>query len=414
MSKQAGKKKLCHGLVCITLPALHMGQRRVVREALRFNVLACGRRFGKSTLGIDRLIVAAVYGDPTAYFCPTHKMLAEVWRNARHTLQPLTQQVSAQQHRIELITGGLVEMWSLENADAVRGRKYRRVIIDEAAMVRDLAQAWQMVIRPTLADLRGDAWLLSTPRGRDFFWECFQRGQERSEQAQDEWRSWRLPTSSNPNISQAELVAAQRELPEQVFRQEFLAEFLDQSGAVFRRVLEAATSTPQEAALPGHSYVMGVDFARQADYSVLSVIDTTTSELVALDRFNQIDYQVQLGRLHALAQRFGPTVIVAEQNSIGVPLIEQLQRLGLPISPFVTTSASKARIIDGLALAFEQGTLRLLPDPVLLAELQAFEMERMPSGLVRYSAPPGSHDDTVMSLALAWSACSEGGPLLLW
>jgi phage FluMu gp28-like protein len=283
-------------------------------------------------------------------------------------------------------------------------------VIDEAALARDLGRTWQMVIRPTLADLRGDAWLLSTPRGRDFFWECFQRGQR----AGGEWKSWHMPTSSNPHIDPAEIEAARADLPERVFQQEFLAHFLDQSGGVFRRVREAATATPQDAALPQHSYVMGVDFARQADYTCLAVIDTTTSELVALDRFNQVDYQVQLGRLQALAERFEPAVIVAEQNSIGLPLIEQLQRAGLPISPFVTSNASKTRIIDALALAFEQGSLRILNEPVLLDELQAFELERLPSGMVRYSAPPGKHDDTVMSLALAWSACQQPGSLLLW
>jgi hypothetical protein len=409
-------KRLCHGAVCITLPALHAGQRRVVREAARFNVLACGRRWGKSVLGVDRLVESVLYGAPAAYFCPTHKMLAEVWRTVRHRLQPLTERVNMEQHRIELVTRGTLEMWSLEAPDAVRGRRYRRVVIDEAAMVRDLAHAWQMVIRPTLADLRGDAWLLSTPRGRNFFWECFQRGQaaDAAQASWAEWKSWRMPTATNPHIAPSEIAAARRELPEMVFRQEFLAEFLDQAGGVFRRVTDAATASTQDAALVGHGYVMGVDFARQNDYSVLTVIDTTTRELVALERFNQIDYQVQLGRLHALAERFSPTVIVAEQNSIGLPLIEQLQRQGLPVSPFVTTSASKARIIEALALAFEQGNLRILDNPILIHELQAFAMERLPSGLIRYSAPPSDHDDTVMSLALAWSACEESSSLLLW
>jgi phage FluMu gp28-like protein len=394
----------------VRLPALHTAQRQVVARAARWNVLACGRRWGKSTLGIDRLIQPALYGDPVAWCSPTYKMLLEIWRSVRQTLQPLTVRSVQADHRIELRTGGVVEMWSLEHPDALRGRKYRRVVIDEAAMVRELAYVWQQVLRPALADLGGDAWLLSTPRGHDYFWRCFRNGQE----GLPGWRSWQMPSGSNPFLDPAEIDAARRELPEQVFRQEFLAVFLDQAGAVFRRVQEAATATPQEEALPGHSYVMGVDWGRQADYTCLAVIDTTTRELVALDRFNQIDYQVQLGRLHALARRFAPLVIVAEQNSIGLPLIEQLQRDGLPVSPFVTSNASKMRMIDALALAFEQGTLQILPDPVLLAELHAFEMERLPSGLVRYAAPPGQHDDCCIALALAHQATLESGPLVLW
>ena len=81
---------------------------------------------------------------------------------------------------------------------------------------------------------------------------------------------------------------------------------------------------------------------------------------------------------------------------------------------FTTTNASKMRVIDALALAFERQEIRILPDPILIAELQSFEMERLPSGLMRYSAPEGLHDDTVMALALAWHGVASAQPLLLW
>ena len=70
-------------------------------------------------------------------------------------------------------------------------------------------------------------------------------------------------------------------------------------------------------------------------------------------------------------------------------------------------------MIDALAMAFEQGAIRILNDPVLVGELQAYEMERLPSGMLRYSAPEGMHDDTVIALALAWSGVSNT-PWLLW
>ncbi|NJK82280.1 MAG: hypothetical protein HC876_19165 [Chloroflexaceae bacterium] len=395
----------------IQLPRPHAGQWRIVREARRWNCVVCGRRWGKTVLGINRLVLPALEGAPVAWMSPTYRMLAEVWREVTHLLRPVAVRVVAEQYRIELYGGGVVEMWSLEQPDTIRGRKYRRVVIDEAAMVRDLGTVWQMVIRPTLTDLRGDGWLLSTPKGRGFFWECFQRGQ----QPEGAWKSWQMPTSSNPFIAPDEIAAAQHELPERIFAQEYLAQFLDDAGGVFRRVHEAATATPQEHAIPGHAYVMGVDWGRSGDYSCFAVVDTTTRALVALDRCNQIDYALQLGRLAALAERFTPDVILAEQNSIGTPLIEQLQRAGrLPVQPFVTSNSSKLHIIEGLALALERGDLAILDDPILRGELEAYEMERLPSGMVRYSAPPGRHDDTVMALALAWHAAGSTGPLVLW
>ncbi len=411
-TRSIGKPGRKTGELHIKLPGLHTEQRRVVAEAGRFSVLACGRRWGKSTLGLDRLIEPALYGAPVAFFSPTYKMLTETWRLAKTRLQPVAARINETRHCIELVTGGVVEMWSLYSADTVRGRKYGRVVIDEAAMVRDLGEAWQSIIRPTLTDMRGDAWLLSTPRGRGFFWECFQRGQQAGDA--EGWRSWQMPTSRNPYIDAAEIEAARRELPERVFLQEYEAVFLEDAGSVFRRVLEAATAEAQAQALPGHSYCMGVDWARQADFSCFAVVDSTTRELVCLERCNQVDYAVQLGRLQALAGRFQPEVIVAEQNSIGLPLIEQLQRADLPVQPFVTTAGSKARLIEALALALEQGSLRILNDAVLIGELESYQMERRPSGMVRYSAPPAQHDDTVMALALAWSAAGDAGSLVLW
>jgi len=135
-----------------------------------------------------------------------------------------------------------------------------------------------------------------------------------------------------------------------------------------------------------------------------------------MDRFNQIDYVVQRARLEALAGRYNPGTIIAESNAMGEPIIEQLQRDGLPVRGFTTTNASKAQAIEALALAFEQGTITILNDPVLIGELQAYEMKRSPSGMATYSAPEGMHDDTVMSLAMAWQGMNvpTGSPFAIF
>lgn len=384
----------------ISLPRLHAGQVRLRDEAARFNVAACGRRFGKTVFCETELVQPALAGEPVAWFAPTYRMLAEVWRDIRATLLPVTAHVLAQEHRIELVTDGVVDMWSLDNPDAIRGRAYRRVVIDESGVVPDLEAKWLEVIRPTLTDLKGDAWFPGTPKGRNGFWRLWLRGQD---QAQDEWRSWRMPTIANPHIDPAEVGAARRGMPERVFAQEYMAAFLEDGGGVFRRITQAARCRPQDGPEPGHVYVAGVDWGKMEDFTVLSVVDATTREQVALERFNRIDYHVQMGRLRALQERWRCARIKIERNSMGEPLFEQAARDGLPVEPFLTTNATKTALIDALALAFEQDALGILDDPVQRAELEAYEMERLPSGLLRYSAPSGAHDDTVMALALAWS-----------
>lgn len=347
---------------------------------------------------MDLCIDVALSGWPVAWFAPTYKFLAEAWREMRETLQPYLTRANATDRRMELITGGVVDMWSLDSPDAGRGYRYARVVIDEAAMVSDLEQAYNAAIRPTLTDFAGDMWMLSTPKGRNYFWRLFQHGQD------DEmplWASWSMPTHTSPLISPDEIEAARQTLPERVFMQEYDAEFLEDS-AVFRRILEAATAEPQSSAQYEHSYVIGVDWGKYEDFTVLTVVDITTQEVVCIDRFNMIDYQVQLQRLRALYERFKPRQVIVESNGIGDPLIEQLRAAGLTIVPFVMTSASKTDIIEALMLAFERGRIRIPEDNVLIAELQAFEVERLPSGRLRYQAPSGYHDDCVMSLAMAW------------
>jgi len=388
----------------LTLPAPHAAQRRVLHESKRFNVLPCGRRWGKTVLGIDRGSEAVLRGLPVAWFAPSYKILADAWRELVRALRPVTTRVQESEHRLELLTGGVIEAWSLDGPDPARGRKYGRAILDECGLVAKLEEAWNGAIRPTLADLRGDAWFLGTPKGRNYFWQAYQRGLD---PAQDEWRSWSMPTSTNPFIPADEIEAARRTTPDRFFRQEYLAEFLDDAGGVFRYVVERSTAAAQSHAISGHEYVMGVDWGKLADFSVFSVIDASGRCQAALDRSNGVEYQLQLQRLRALYWKFQPKAIIAERNSMGEPLIEQLQREGLPVQPFTTTSGSKADIIDGLALALERGDVQLLPDPVQVGELQAYEATRLPSGLMRYSAPEGMHDDTVMALAMAWHGTRE-------
>jgi hypothetical protein len=406
---------------------LHDGQSLIVREARRFSVVACGRRFGKTLLGIDRAIEMALAGYPVGWFSPTYKMLSDAWRELKNIAAPLKPKINEDQHRLQ-ITGpagsgwgevGLIDMWSLDSPDTARGRKYKRAIIDEAAMVASLGDAWQAVIRPMLADLLGDAWFLSTPKGHNFFWELYCKGED---PLQLEWGAWRMPTAANPFIVPSEIEDARLMLPEMIFRQEYLADFIEDGGAVFRRLREAATATPQPQAIDYHRYVMGVDLGRRMDFTVCAVIDCSgqgsgvggqgsegggPAETCAMDRFNQIDWSFQVGRIAAMARRFRVDEVIADATGLGDPVVEQLRRElavhGIAVTGYdISSVQKKAKLIEPLALAFERAELLILDDPVLIGELQAYQQERLPGGQVKYGAPQGLHDDTVMALALGW------------
>ena len=391
----------------LVLPEMHPGQRRIIEQATRFNVLACGRRFGKTMLGIDLLIDKALDGLPVGWFSPTYKMLQEVWSELKRVTQPLQTRISAQDHRLELLTGGLIDCWSLDAADSVRGRKYARVVLDEAAMVPGLAEAWQAAIRPTLTDYQGDAFLLSTPKGINFFHECYQRG---IDPLQPDWHCWHMPTVDNPYINPAEIEAARLELPDQVFKQEYLAEFMQNEGAVFRNIeacLTAPVSTPDQHR--GHRIVAGVDWGQKNDFTVISTVCANCRSEVELDRFNKIEWAFQRARLRAVYDRWQVSDILVETNSIGGPNLEALHADGLRVRGFETTAASKSPLIQSLALALERSECRWLPDAIGKTELLAYESKiNAITGRISYSAPEGGHDDTVMARALAWESIQRG------
>ncbi len=341
---------------------------------------------------------AALAGEPVAWFAPTYRMLCEVWTGLSRLLLPHIVRAQSQNHRIELACGGFVDVWSLEVPDRIRGRKYQCVVIDEAAMVRGLGDCWQATIRPTLAESQGTAWLLSTPRGRNFFWKAFQLGRR---PGANDWASWHRPSSSNPLVSPAELDAARRDLPERIFHQEYMAEFLDDAGGVFHgveRVVEGGRRVNQPP-VPSASYTLGVDLARVHDFTVLCVLNNA-GEQIYFDRFNQISWERQIHAIVEVARRYQAQVIL-DSTGVGDPIFERLRRMGISVHPFRFTSSSKERLIDNLAIRLEQGGLRLMDLEVQTQELLAFEYQESHGSLRRMGAPPGLHDDTVIGLALA-------------
>jgi hypothetical protein len=343
-------------------------------------------------------------GYPTAWFAPTYKYLTDVWRDFERVLKPVTRDLSKQERRIELVTGGSVECWSLEDPDAGRSRKYRRVVIDEAAKCRHLEVAWNQAIRPTLADFRGDADFYSTPKGRNFFWALFCRGLDPLD---PDWACWQQPTGVNPFIHPGEIEDARRQLPERVFQQEFLAVFLEEAAGVFRGVAAAVDKgrTAAEVPRPGVFYATGADLARVEDFTVLSTLDPKCRQ-VYFDRFNQISWERQIGAIRDVGTRYKGALHL-DSTGVGDPIFERLRNLHVNVTPFQFTNASKNALIDNLAMGIERGKLRLMDVPEQTNELLAFEYEMTPARNVRMGAPSGMHDDTVIALALAyWGAAN--------
>lgn len=205
-------------IIDLKLLPLHINQKKIIQEKKRFNVLKCGRRFGKTTLCEELITDIIIDRLPVAYFAPTYKDLFNVWNRIKHVLQPITTSKDETVKQLTVLGGGTLDMWSMDDPDSGRGRKYARVIIDEAEKARYLEQAWKATIRATLADYKGDCWFLSTPKFGSTYFKKLASNED------TDWASWVFTSYDNPFIDPEEIDNARLQLDESTFRCEFMAE----------------------------------------------------------------------------------------------------------------------------------------------------------------------------------------------
>ena len=283
------------------------------------------------------------------------------------------------------------------SGDAAIGRNWDLVIPDEAARTSD--DAIRRAIIPAVMVRRGKILAISTPKGtRNFFYQWAKKARS------GDFGSYGFitgPSTENPAPHVREFIEEMRlEMPDVVFRQEILAEFMDDAGAVFRGCREIATSELKDP-VPGREYVAGADLAKVQDYTVLYAIDVETGETSAGKRLHGIPWPHIIEECASFSKRWNDAPMYLDSTGVGDPIFDDLQMRGLPVFGVKFTVDSKAGLVIGLAKAIESQEIRIPNDEGLLAELEVFACEQLPSGRYRYGAPEGFHDDRVYALALA-------------
>jgi len=310
-----------------------------------------------------------------------------------------------------LITGGILEMWSLDNnPDAGRSRKYKLAIINEAGLIKQLQDIWNMSIRSTLADMRGGAIVSGTPKGLNDFYKLYSMAAK-----SENWQRWKFSTYDNPYIPIDEIEDLKKEMPERVFKQEIMAEFIEDGGFFQNLERVAVIKQPDPVALHrGHRLVMALDWGLSEDFTVQGVGCCECKRVVDWERFNNMDYIYQREKVKSFYRKWNPDYCMPERNSIGVPNIELLISDGLNIlyggdgiPGFNMMPSTKPPLMQSLALAFEQNDFKVPEDAI--DELRAFEVLTMATGHPRFEAPSGMHDDWVVMLAILRHAMTGGG-----
>jgi phage FluMu gp28-like protein len=374
-------------------------QLEVLDAPERFLTVDAGRRWGKSLSGLNWLLKGSCERIGESWWlAPIYSQSKMAFRTlvaAAHKGQAEAafKTISHSEMRAELINGSAITFKSADNPDTLRGEGLMRVVVDEAARVQ--REVWEEVLRPAVSDTGGKVLFISTPKGKNWFYELWTRG---FDPAHPDYRSWKFPTSDNPKVPAADIEQARLSLPVDVFSQEYLAEFLDNNAGVFRNV-KACIGSVREAPNPRMSYRAGLDLARLTDFTVLTILDESGRQ-VFFDRFNILDWTVQVQRIVKVCQDYQAQVLI-DSTGVGDPIFDQLQRAGLSVEGYKFTNESKKKLIELLMLSFEQARIRILDEPVQKNEIDIFEYTIGQSGTVHYSAPDGYHDDCVIALALA-------------
>ncbi len=372
----------------------------------RFRTVCTGRRFGK-TLCLAAEILdrgGCEKGGDYGWVAPTYNVAERGIEAFREIADGFVNVCGRAPCRVEFAgPAGPVRVWflSADNPDNIRGFGFQGLVIDEAASIpRDV---WHYVLRPTIAQTLGWAVFVSTPKGHNWFYDLYSRGLD---PAETDYASFAFPSKASPYFPAKEWAEAQRTLPEDVFRQEYLAEFLEDSAGVFRGIDACLFDAGIENCrlnnenLP-RQVVVGCDIAKHTDWTVLIAMDAETGRCFAMERFNQLDWPIQKERIVAFARKWRGRVIL-DATGIGDPIYDDLKRVLPDIEPFKLTAGSKTELVQRLIVAVEQ---RQVSWPaawqVLTAEMKRYEYEIGPSGGISYNAPAGYHDDCVMALALA-------------
>src|SRR5579872_3613443 len=399
-------------VVGVQLYSPHAAQMELHNSKARFRVVAAGRRFGKSLACANECVKVALE-QPKSHSA----WIAPVWRQTTYGSDPIfsalknaglvsqVRRANGQIARITLKNESMISFFSATNPEAIRGNHFDFAVLDEAAYIP--RAVWEAAIRPCLADTMGRGILISTPFGRGYFWEMFEDGRKIENRAEIE--SFHFPTSSNPYINPKEIEQYRRTVPEDFFRQEYLAAFLTSGAGVFRNVDECVRGDLLVHGIEGRNYIVGVDFAKQRDFTVIIVLDREERQVVFFDRFSKIDWTIQLTRIQSICKRFNNPKVWVDATSQGDPLCEQLQGMGLRVTGYnMNSSLAKNALVENLSAEMEQGRVFFPEISDLIAELRMFQYTMSEkSGKVSYSAPETKHDDTVIALALSIWGCKS-------
>jgi hypothetical protein len=379
-------------------------QQSIFDSKARFKIVAKGRRFGLTKGAANDFIKCALegsfkqglWGDVInanidryieRYFIPhLNKLPPQIWSWKK-------------QAKIVKIKDSIIDFRSADNPETWEGFGYDKSFLNEAGIILKNEYLWNHAIKPMYWDFPGGHHVIGgTPKGKGLLFELFQRGED---PAQTQYESFRFSSFDNPYLDKDGLAKDIENAPERVIKQEVYAEFLEDTGVVFRGFKEIMTAIPRGPE-PGHNYTIGTDLAKLQDWTVMAVYDRSTNFQVYQARFNNLEWPVIQNRIAQTAKHYNNATVVLDSTGVGEPIHDGLARQGVGVIPIHFTNEIKKQLIEKLTHWIELKQIRMLNIDETNRELTNFTYDISEvTGRIHYEAPQGFTDDIVMAHALA-------------
>lgn len=303
-------------------------------------------------------------------------------------------------------SGGRIRCRTAHDPDSLRGDTAELILLDEFSLMDPTV--WEQIVAPMTLDANAQVWFISTPKPGGPFKAIYFQAKANED---GRWEVFHATSYDNPFLSTEALSEIVRDMTAEDVAQEMRAEFIAGHGQVFTHIHESLYE-PDETELAlhsGHPKAMTIDWGMKQDYTAISIGCKQCHKELKLIRWKGIEYPEQQARIKALRDHWKPESITAESNSMGLPNIQALQAAGVEVQAFDTTAQSKRQIIQGLKLALERGEWKFVNVPAATLELEGYEASiSKATGQAQYSAPSGSHDDSVIARALLVYASAGG------
>ena len=384
-------------------------QREVIDNIINgdtfYNTMVCGRQSGKSTTLLGLILYYAINNPKCVvlYISPTYGQINKIQTQITDSLQPTGVIVTANKasYEIKLSNGSMIYFRSSERADNIRGLAVDILLVDECQDIK--TSDFQKSILPTITARGKKCVLGGTPKSKNFFYDYYQMGKSPDF---PNHTSYNFPSWESPYVSKEFIEENKKTLPENVFKQEFQAEFVDNDGQVFRGLSNVLINDAWPERSRGTNVYAALDIGTREDWSVLTIIDEL-GRVLYIWRDRHIPYSDIVNKVVQLCKQYNVRELLVEANGPGDVMFEQIKKQYSRATPLFQTNDTKSNIIRRLMGDIEDVNIEL-PSPKLYPELsdelEIFQYEVLPSGKIRYSHPSGFHDDIVISLAMAnWS-----------